>query len=56
MLQIVVLLGAILALLNVIGYTAVSWWIVGALIVGPVCVALIPILGIIVPAWWVNKD
>lgn len=56
MLQIVVLLGAILALLNVLGYTAISWWIVGALIVVPICVAMIPIIGILGAAWWVNKD
>ena len=56
MLQIIVLLGAILALLNVLGYTTISWWIVGALIVVPICVILVLLLGVLGLAWWVNKD
>lgn len=53
--QILALIGAAFAVLNVAGVTAVSWWIVAALLIGPALFALMAGFALAGVALWASS-
>ena len=53
--KLMLLLAFILTLTNIFELTAISWWIIGALVVVPIVLGLCVLAGISGFYWWLNK-